>query len=218
MTIKVYEDKNTISISGSVGDYEGMISASDFAEALAGVSGDVTVEINSPGGVVTEGLAIYNMLCDHDGETTVVVNGLCASIATVIACAADKVVMYDKSKFMIHRAWTVAMGNCKDFRSMAEIMEMMDEEIADVYQEKTSQSRDTIMIKMDKETWMSAKQAKEFGFVDEILKPTRGKDKPEAMASATEKPVAIMGLSPQMRALAEVAKQRCKIANDVSLQ
>ena len=126
-------EEKTITMRGGIGDFDNHISADDFIEALNQHEGDVTIHLDSPGGSVTDGLAIYNAIVNYAGVTTVHIDTLCASIATVVACAADKVVINSNGKYMIHRAWTVAMGNCSDFRSMAEIMEMMDMDIAETY-------------------------------------------------------------------------------------
>ena len=162
------EDK-TITMRGGIGDFDGHISANDFIDALNQNEGDITIHLDSPGGSVTDGLAIYNAIVNYAGVTTVHIDTLCASIATVVACAADKVVINSNGKYMIHRAWTVAMGNCSDFRSMAEIMEMMDMDIAETYAMKAGGSVEDWLNKMDKETWYDAEAALEAGLVDEII-------------------------------------------------
>ena len=162
-------EKKTITMRGGIGEFDNHISADDFIEALNQHEGDVTIHLDSPGGSVTDGLAIYNAIVNYAGVTTVHIDTLCASIATVVACAADKVVINSNGKYMIHRAWTVAMGNCSDFRSMAEIMEMMDMDIAETYAMKAGGSVEDWLNKMDKETWYDAEAALEAGLVDEII-------------------------------------------------
>jgi len=162
-------EEKTITMRGGIGDFDNHISADDFIEALNQHEGDVTIHLDSPGGSVTDGLAIYNAIVNYAGVTTVHIDTLCASIATVVACAADKVVINSNGKYMIHRAWTVAMGNCSDFRSMAEIMEMMDMDIAETYAMKAGGSVEDWLNKMDKETWYDAESALEAGLVDEII-------------------------------------------------
>ena len=162
-------EKKTITMRGGIGEFDNHISADDFIEALNQHEGDVTIHLDSPGGSVTDGLAIYNAIVNYAGVTTVHIDTLCAWIATVVACAADKVVINSNGKYMIHRAWTVAMGNCSDFRSMAEIMEMMDMDIAETYAMKAGGSVEDWLNKMDKETWYDAEAALEAGLVDEII-------------------------------------------------
>ena len=129
-------DKGTITFRGGVGEFEGYISADMFIDALEQHSGDVTIHLDSAGGSVTDGLSIYNAIRGYEGGVVNIhIDAMCASIATVIACAATgKITMNSNGKYMIHRAWTAAMGNCRDFRSMADIMELMDQDIADTYQ------------------------------------------------------------------------------------
>lgn len=207
MGLKSNPKTGEISIRGTIGDYEDMISAEDFIEVLAEHDGDLVVTMTSGGGVVTEGLAIYNALVNYQGgKTTVIVDAMCASIATVIACAGDEIHINERSQFMIHRAWTVAMGNCKDFRSMADLMDSMDGDIASVYSEKTGQNADVVLEKMDAETWMSPQQAKDFGFVDKILKVER----PDAKESDQPEAVAVMGFSKGQKAIAQAAILRAK--------
>lgn len=159
----------TITLRGGIGDFDGHISANDFMDALEGHTGDVTIHLDSPGGSVTDGISIYNQMKQYEGKITVHIDSICASIATVIACGADHVKANRKSKYMIHRAWTAAMGNCKDFRSMADIMELMDADIADTYATKAGGDKEEWLNLMDKETWFSAEQALEAGLIDEVV-------------------------------------------------
>jgi len=176
-----------IVMRGPVGDFEGGISADDFRDIMKEHAGqDVTIELDSEGGVVSEGLAMYNAIMQHEGEVTVHIDTLAASIATVVACAADKVVINSNAKFIVHRCWTVAMGNCKDFRSTADIMEMMDKDIAATYVEKTGMDEADVVALMDAETWMTAEDAVSKGFADEVHQITRAKastEKTEVFAS-----------------------------------
>ena len=178
MRLETDPANKTIQMRGPIGDFDGGISADDFRDCLNEHAGqDVTIHLDSEGGVVSEGLAMYNAIMQHDGEVTVHVDTLAASIATVVCCAADKVVINSNAKFMIHRSWTVAMGNCKDFRSTADIMEMLDKDIANTYIERTGKDEAEILAMMDAETWMDAEEALTHGFVHAIHKVER---KPKA--------------------------------------
>ena len=199
------EDK-TITMRGGIGDFDGHISANDFIDALNQHEGDITIHLDSPGGSVTDGLAIYNAIVNYAGEITVHIDTLCASIATVVACAADKVVMNSNGKYMIHRAWTVAMGNCVDFRSMAEIMEMMDKDIAETYAVKAGGSVEDWLAKMDKETWYDADAALEAGLVDEIIDMKKKPKAEEAKASA---------IGPNVQILARETARRIRLRTKV---
>lgn len=169
MKLESNPEAKTITFRGFVGDYDNGISADDFRAVLAEHEGqDVTIHLNSEGGSVTDGLSIFNAISQHDGEVTVHIDALAASIATVICCAADKVIMNSNAKFMIHRAWTAAMGNCVEFRKMANIMEMLDGDIADVYENRTGIAKEELLAMMDEETWLNAEEALANKFVDQI--------------------------------------------------
>lgn len=195
------EDK-TITMRGGIGDFDGHISADDFIDALNQHEGDITIHLDSPGGSVTDGLAIHNAILNYDGEITVHVDTLCASIATVVACAADRVVMNSNGKYMIHRAWTVAMGNAKDFRGMADIMEMMDKDIAETYVAKAGGEAEDWLAMMDKETWFDAEKALEVGLVDEIVDMKKKYKDEDAKASV---------ISPNVQILARETARRIRL-------
>ena len=182
-------EKAEITMRGPIGDFDGGISADDFSGMLDQHAGqDVTIMLDSEGGSVLDGVAIYNAISQHEGSVTIHIDTLAASIATIIACAADKVVMNSNAKYFVHRAWTVAMGNCKDFRSTAALLEMMDGDLADAYKAKTGMETEIILEMMDAETWMTAEQAVEHGFADEIndvREPKAEIEKPCPMALST---------------------------------
>jgi ATP-dependent Clp protease protease subunit len=206
MIFETNPEAGKITMRGGIGDYENHISADDFIAALSEHKGDVEISLDSPGGSVTDGLSIYNAIKNHDGNVTVHIDTLAASIATVIACAADKVKMNSNGKFMIHRAWTVAMGNCKDFRSMADLMEMMDGDIADVYSERTGMKREALLTLMDKETWMSSSDALDLGFIDEVVEVGSAKAEPKAEAKPK-----IEAIAPSVRIAAAEAGRRLRV-------
>ena len=178
MKFETNPEKGSITLRGGIGDFDNHISANDFMEALEGHTGDLTIHLDSGGGSVTDGISIYNQMKQYEGKITVHIDSICASIATVIACGADHVKANSKSKYMIHRAWTAAMGNCSDFRSMADIMELMDADIAETYAAKAGGSKEEWLNLMDKETWFSAEQALEAGLIDEIVNLDDKEDKP----------------------------------------
>ena len=152
-------------------------SSDDFVEAFADLEGrDITIVINSAGGVVSEGLSIYNQIEARSGETTIVVDAVAASIASVITMAADRIVMRRKAQLFIHDPWTVAMGNATGFRTVADHLDALGREIAIVYQERASLNGvsldvDTWLQYMRDETWFNASEAIELGLADEISRP-----------------------------------------------
>ena len=206
MRLETNPESKTIDMRGPIGDFEGGISADDFRDCLRGHEGsDVTIHLDSEGGVVSEGLAMYNAIMQHDGEVTIHIDTLAASIATVVACAADKVIINSNAKFMVHRCWTMAMGNCKDFRSTADIMEMMDKDIAATYVDRTGMDEAAVIAMMDAETWLDADEALAHGFVHEVNTVAR---KPRAEAGT---PV-VLAISPlAVRAKASATARRMKL-------
>lgn len=128
----------------------------------------LNIYINSPGGDVFAGQSIYSMLTRHKAKKVVYVDGLAASISSVIAMAGDVIKMPKNAMMMIHNAWTIAAGNKDDLRKIAEDMEKIDETIVGVYAAKTGKSEEDIKALMDAETWMGADEAVELGFADEM--------------------------------------------------
>lgn len=141
-----------------------------FREALAGHTGKtINVWIDSWGGDTTAAAGIYNALKEHKGKVVVKIDGKAVSAASVIAMAGDEIKMSPVALLMIHNPWTVAMGESKDMRHMADVLDEVKETIMTAYQMQTKKSRKKISEMMDNETWMSAKTALAEGFIDEIL-------------------------------------------------
>lgn len=115
---------------------------------------EVHVRINSGGGSCFSGICIGEMLKNHNGKTVAHVDGLCASIATYIACCCDEIRIHKNSYFMCHNAWTMAVGNKNDLRETIALLEKMDNSIAEVYMKHTNKSIEEIEEMMNAETWM----------------------------------------------------------------
>ena len=128
----------------------------------------INLRINSLGGDVFDGMAMYNVIKRREARTTVYIEGIAASIATIIALGADEVVMAENSLFMIHNAWGGTMGEAKDMRKTAETLDKISSELTDIYRKKTGLSNDVLAEMMDAETWLNADEAYELGFVDTI--------------------------------------------------
>jgi ATP-dependent Clp protease protease subunit len=133
----------------------------------------LNVYINSPGGDVFEGNAIYNMLSRKakNCQVNVYVDGLAASIASVIAMAGTKVIMPSNTMMMVHNAWMFAMGNAEDLRDAANTLEKVNFTIRQTYMKKAGDKLDeeTITDLMDKETWLTAQDCLDYGLCDEII-------------------------------------------------
>jgi len=128
----------------------------------------INLRINSLGGDVFDGMAMYNVIKRREAKTTVYIEGIAASIATIISLGADEVVMAENSLFMIHNAWGGTMGEAKDMRKTAETLEKITGELTDIYRKKTGLSYDVLAEMMDEETWLNANEAFEMGFIDTI--------------------------------------------------
>jgi ATP-dependent Clp endopeptidase proteolytic subunit ClpP len=151
-------------------------------------SGDIEVFLNSPGGEVYEGVSIYNELISYDkGKVHITIGALCASIATYIAMAGDIIKAYDNSTFMIHNVWTVSIGDHRELRNTADIIEGLTSLITNKYAEKTGKTREEIAALMDKESYFFGQEIKDNGFVDEIISTKKEKDKSQNLALAKER-------------------------------
>lgn len=166
------DDKNTISIYDVIGDdyYGGGMTAKIVSSVLRDVKGeDVTVNINSAGGDMFEGLAIYNILSEYEGKVKIKVMGMAASAASIIAMAGDEIEIAESAFLMIHNAWSLAIGNKNDFAKAAEDFDKFDDSMAGIYAKKTGKSIDEIKSMMDDETWISGKDAVEMGFATSLM-------------------------------------------------
>lgn len=134
-----------------------------------GSENPVEVRINSGGGDMFEGIAIYNLLKEHKGEVTVKVLGLAASAASIIAMAGDVRKIDPSSFFMIHNAWVTARGDRNDFISVSEYLAPFDAAMAEVYKNKTGLDLEEIVGYMNKETWFNGDEALEKGFATDLL-------------------------------------------------
>lgn len=135
-----------------------------------GKNGPVTLKINSPGGEVFAAATIRNIIRDYPGKVTADIIGLAASAATVVVSAADLVKMRDTAMFMIHDPSTVAWGTLEDMRQVVTVLEQVKETILNGYQARTGMERTKLSEMMRAETWMTAQEAQDFGFVDEVVK------------------------------------------------
>lgn len=163
------------------------------AKRIAGVlrsmgPGPVTVNVNSPGGDMFEGLAIYNLLREHDGDVTVKVIGLAASAASVIAMAGDTVQIARAGFLMIHNCWIGVIGNRNDLRDAADTIEPFDAAMADIYAARTGDSLESMQKLMDAESWIGGAAAIDGGFADELLPSDQvGKEDQKTSAAAVRR-------------------------------
>ena len=145
------------------------VTAKSFQKELAGIkASQIDLHINSPGGEVFDGITIYNLIKQHPANVTAHIDGLAASIASVIALAGDTVIMAENALFMIHNPWGFAMGDATEMRKTADLLDKIGGSLVTAYSSKSGKSDDEISVLMDSETWMTAQEAKDAGFIDEI--------------------------------------------------
>lgn len=174
------------------------ITARDFASALRDVGdGDLVLRINSPGGEVFDGLAIYNSLRQHKGKVTAIVDGLAASAASFIALAASEVVMSETAFLMIHNSQGLAYGDRHTMAEMIGVMAKLDGQLANIYAGKTGKPAEELAALMDAETWFTSSEAVETGLADRVeeglavaarvpIKPGAFDHTPAALTDATD--------------------------------
>jgi len=186
------------------------VTASDFLAALASAgAGPVRVRINSPGGDVFDGLAIYNALLAHPGGAETMIDGLAASAASVVAMA-GVCTMHDASMLMIHCASTFAYGTAADMLVISGVLGKVDAQIASIYSAKSGSPPADCAALMAAESWLTAAEAKEAGLCDTVLPPPVRKVEPAAAVTVAITADAVTVVAPDMSA--EVRRRRLRIA------
>ena len=158
-----------IEIMGTIGSdfWETGVTAASVKDQLKAAAGaPVRVVLNSPGGDAFEGIAIYNLLREHAGEVTTHVIGLAASAASIVAMAGDNIEMAPGSQMMIHSSWGMVIGNRQDMLAIAEMLDKIDTSVAELYASRSGKKPADVLAMMEKETWMTAKEAVAEGFAD----------------------------------------------------
>lgn len=163
--------KAEIVIYGSIGpDWFGeSITAKNFSDELKKLDSTVNeleIRINSPGGDVFDGFTIYNRLKQHPAKKTVYIDGLAASIASIIALAGDEIIIGEGALYMVHLPWTFTGGNRNELDNTINRLLDIEEQMISVYSKRTGLSRAEVKKLLEDETWLDADQAIEYGFVD----------------------------------------------------
>ncbi|EPT8326504.1 ClpP-like prohead protease/major capsid protein fusion protein [Providencia rettgeri] len=159
------------------------ISAKRFTEDLISLGNinHINLHIHSPGGEVFEGIAIYNQLKNHNANITVYIDGLAASMASVIAMVGDEVKMPKNAMMMIHKPWGVSWGDANDMRDYADLLDKVENVLIPAYMEKTGKTKEEIEAMLGEETWLTAEECVEHGFANTVIEPVK------AMASLSSK-------------------------------
>jgi len=132
-------------------------------------SDNITMRLNTPGGDIIDTFALYQAFKNHPAKITVKVEALAASAGSVLMMAGDDIQAYSSSLIMIHNAWTFAAGNQYDFGEIADLLGKIDNNILEAYRARTKTGKHDLVDMMKAETWMTAKEAKEKGFIDTII-------------------------------------------------
>lgn len=169
-------DEAEVMLYDEIGGWYGS-TADQFIADLRGVTApNLRVRINSPGGSVFEGIAIANALRSHPANVVVQVDGIAASIASVIAMAGDRIEMAPNTMLMIHDASGLCMGNASDMEEMAELLDLISDNIADAYAARAGGTRDDWRSRMKAETWYLPEDAVENGLADEAITTPKAAD------------------------------------------
>ncbi|MDZ7895324.1 MAG: Clp protease ClpP [Sphingobium sp.] len=161
-------DTTTIYVYDVIDSFWG-VSAADFAREIAAVTTpNVLLRINSPGGDVFEARAMMTAIGDHPANFVAKIDGLAASAATALTLACDSVEIAEGAFYMIHQAWTFAMGNADDLTATAALLAKVDGVLIEGYSAKTGKASDEISAWMKAETWFTAQEAVDAGFADAI--------------------------------------------------
>lgn len=159
--------KATIYIYDAIGFFG--IEANQLVQEIDQLDADeITLRINSPGGDVFDGAAIYNALERHPATIHSHIDGLAASMASLIALAGETVEMAENAFYMIHKPWSMALGTADDFRSEANLLDKIEGTAVGVYARRSGMSNEQITGLLAAETWYTAEEAREAGFIDKI--------------------------------------------------
>lgn len=159
---------DVIVASDADAEWMGGVSAETVVKAIRSMTGPITLRINSPGGDVFAARAIQAAIEAHDAEVVAEVDGYAASAASLIAASADRCVMASGAFMMIHKAWTIALGNADDFLATAELLEKLDGSLAETYAAKGEGTAERYAELMRAETWFTAQEAVAEGLADAV--------------------------------------------------
>ncbi|APS59001.1 head maturation protease, ClpP-related [Piscirickettsia salmonis] len=193
--IKAQANKHAdVYIYDYIGDYG--VEAKRFVMELQALDVEqINLRINSPGGSVTDGFAIYNALHRHPAKIIAHIDSLAASMASIIALTGETVHMADNAFYMIHRPWAYAVGDAEELSKIIEILDKNEAKIVNIYHQKSNLADDKIKAMMYETSWLTAAEAKEYGFIDEIteavniaayVKPNQYKNTPQTLIKHSE--------------------------------
>lgn len=175
--VRAQEEGQTVAevlIFGRIGEsfFDDSLSARDFVRDLQEIEADVIVaRINSPGGSVPDGIAIHNALRRHGAEIEVSIEGVALSIASMIAMAGDTITMSDNALFMMHAPWALVVGNSRDMRKFADVLDKHADAMVTAYNRVLGEGREDEIRELltdGEDHWFTAEEARDFGFVEDV--------------------------------------------------
>lgn len=159
-------------------EFWGGVTPKSFIQALKDIDADtIHIRVNSPGGSVFAARAMEQALREHKARIVAHVDGVAASAASFLVMAADEIVMAPGAMMMIHKAWTVAMGNADDLVNTADLLDKIDGTLASTYAARSGESVDKITDMMAAETWFTAQEAVDFGLADSVAENVKAQQK-----------------------------------------
>lgn len=164
-------DETVLTIYGDIGEswWGESTSANDVDKALKTVkTSNITVRLNSPGGAAFDGIAIYNRLKDHEAKVKVIVDGWACSAASIIAMAADELIMNTGSMLMVHEAWLYTAGSKSELQKTIQTLEKLDASLLEIYMTKAQVTREEMEQFVKNETWLTAEEAVAIGFATDV--------------------------------------------------
>lgn len=166
----VTTDSNKLYLYGDIGDYWGGVTLDDVKNTVSGMSKDqVTVHINSYGGDATEGVAIRNFLMNNFEKIDVVIDGIAASSASIVALCGQTLVMQIGTTYMIHNPWSGVIGNRTDLLREASALESLEQSYRNVYMERFKGTEEELIELLENESWLTAEEAEQLGFANEVV-------------------------------------------------
>lgn len=177
------EDSAKLIIYGDIGEswWGDYITASDVERVLKDLTTNTLhVHINSYGGDVFEGIAIYNLLKNHKAKIVIHIDGVAASAASLIAMAGDDIISGTGAMIMVHEAWTYAYGNKTDIQKVLNSLIGIDKSIVDIYMTRFTGERSEMETFVRNETWFTSDEALEFGLVDKVTNDTQDDDETDS--------------------------------------
>lgn len=177
------DDSADVYLYGEIGGWWDGIQPDDFAKEVAALDvSTLNVRINSPGGIIVDGLSIYNALVQHPAQVVVHIEGIAASIASVVAMAGDEIRIGEAANVMIHKPWSFALGDADDMRKEAEILDGLEQGLVDIYVARTGNADEQVRDWLKAETWFRGQKAVDNGFADSVM-PAKTKEKKAARSA-----------------------------------